>query len=380
MGLTVYTDEHQIFRESLRRFLEKEVVTYLDEWENQQFVPKEMWKKFGEHGFLCPWVDEKYGGAGVGFEYSVILIEEMAKIGFDMATSLHSDIVAPYIASNGTEKQKAEWLPKCVSGEMPLAIGMTEPNTGSDLANIQTTAKKSGNDYIINGQKVFITNGINCGMVIVACKTDTKADPPHKGISLIAVEEDTPGFIKAKKLEKLGRNTSEVAELFFEDCRVPAGNLIGEEGKGFQYMMEKLQQERLIQIIRSQTDAETMLDMTIDYCQTRTAFGKPISKFQHNKFKITEMATEIELGRTLLDQLLEGHINGIEDVKRVSMAKWWITEMANRVAYHCLQLHGGNGYMEEYPIARRYRNVRMDTLAAGTTEIMKVIIAKQMKL
>ncbi|QQK76435.1 acyl-CoA dehydrogenase family protein [Salicibibacter cibarius] len=380
MGLSVYTDEHQIFRESLRRFLEKEVVPNLEEWDKEKSVPKEMWKKFGEHGFLCPWVDEKYGGAGVGFEYSVISIEEMAKIGFDMATSLHSDIVAPYIASHGTEEQKEKWLPKCVSGELPLAIGMTEPNTGSDLASIQTTAKKSGNDYIINGQKVFITNGMNCGMVLVACKTDTKADPPHKGISLIAVEDGTPGFIKAKKLDKLGRNTSEVAELFFEDCRVPVGNLIGEEGKGFQYMMEKLQQERLIQIIRSQTDAETMLEMTIDYCQTRTAFGKPISKFQHNQFKITEMATEIELGRTLLDQLLEGHLKGEEDIKRVSMAKWWITEMANRVAYHCLQLHGGNGYMEEYSIARRYRNVRMDTIAAGTTEIMKLIIARQMKL
>lgn len=376
----IYTDEHHIFRKTFRRFLMEEIVPFINEWEEGALVPNEIWRKFGDYGFLCPWVDEKYGGLGVGFEYSVIMIEELGKAGVDIAVPLHSDVVSPYIAKYGCEEQKQKWLPKCVTGEVTLSIAMTEPNTGSDVAAITTVARKEGQDYIINGQKVYISNGINSKLTLLACKTLTNASPPHKGISLLLVEEGTRGFTKGKSMKKLGRKASEVCEYYFHDCRVPMTNLLGEENKGFTYLMSNLQQERLVQIIRSQAEAEEMLDMTLEYTKNRTAFGQSISKFQHNQFKMVEMATEIELGRVFVDEIVANHLKGNTDEKRVAMAKWWITEMANRVAYHCMQLHGGIGYMEEYPLARRFRNVRMDTIAAGTTEIMKVILSKKLGL
>ncbi|SDN31351.1 acyl-CoA dehydrogenase family protein [Bacillus sp. OK048] len=378
--MSIYTDEHYIFRKAFRRFLVKEIIPFIDEWEEGTLVPKEIWRKFGDCGFLCPWVEEKYGGLGAGFEYSIIMIEELGKAGVDIAVPLHSDVVAPYIEKYGSEEQKQKWLPKCVSGEVTLSIAMTEPNTGSDVAAITTVAKKEGQDYIINGQKVYISNGINSKLTILACKTRTDVFPPHKGISLILVEEGTKGFSKGKSMKKMGRKASEVCEYYFNDCRVPISNLLGEENKGFSYLMSNLQQERLVQIIRSQAEAEAVLDLTIEYTKNRTAFGQPISKFQHNQFKIVEMATEIEIGRVFVDEVAASHLKGTRDEKRVAMAKWWITEMANRVAYQCLQLHGGIGYMEEYPLARRFRNIRMDTIAAGTTEIMKVILSKKLGL
>lgn len=257
---------------------------------------------------------------------------------------------------------------------------MTEPGAGSDLTSIKTTAIKDGNYFILNGEKTFITNGINADLIVVVCKTDPKANPAHKGISLIVVESDTPGFSRGKKLDKIGMHSGGTSELIFEDVRVPDKNLLGEEGKGFYYLMNKLQQERLVVAIQCQTEAEVMLKITIDYVKNRKAFGQTISKFQNTQFKIAEMATEIELGRTFINRLIEKHMNDKDISTQVSMAKWWISEMAKRIASQCLQLHGGYGYMEEYEIARRYRDIPVASIYAGSTEIMKTIIAKKLEL
>jgi acyl-CoA dehydrogenase len=297
-----------------------------------------------------------------------------------LAAGLHSDVVTPYIYSFGNEEQKMKWLPGCASGDIVTAIAMTEPSTGSDLAAIRTTASRDGDEYVINGPKTFISNGIHCDLVIVAVKTNPKANPPFKGISLICVENGIPGFSKGRNLEKMGYHSQDTAELNFEDCRVPVSNLLGEEGKGFYYLMQKLQAERIFVSVVAQSMSEAMLDMTIKYCQERTIFGKPISSFQHNTFKMVEMATEITLGRTFLNSLIEDHSAGKDVVRKASMAKAWIPEMANRVAYSCVQLHGGYGYMEEYPICRFAKDVRVMPIFAGTTEVMKVIIGKMMGL
>jgi acyl-CoA dehydrogenase len=375
------TQEHHIFRESFRKFLGKEVLPYLEQWEHDGIVPKNIWRKMGEHGYLCPWLEEEYGGSNAGYEYSVIINEELFYVGATgLLAGLHSDIVVPYLHSFGNEEQKNRWLPGCASGNIITAIAMTEPGTGSDLAAIRATAVRDGNEYIINGQKTFISNGINCDLVIVAVKTDTKAEPPFKGISLICVEDGTPGFEKGRNLDKMGFHSQDTAELTFVDCRVPVTNLLGKEGQGFSFLMKKLQGERLIASVMAQSMAEAMLQMTIKYSRERMIFGKPISSFQHNTFKIVEMATEVELGRTFLDNLVCDHITGEDIVMKVSMAKAWIPEMANRVAYQCVQLHGGYGYMEEYPICRFARDVRVIPIFAGTTEVMKVIVGKMMGL
>lgn len=381
MAGELYSSEHEIFRSMFRRYLVKEVIPHLEEWEEAREVPKGAWLDMGENGYLCPWLEERYGGSEADFLYSVIITEEMSRgrcTGFSV--SLHSDIVVPYIHSYGTEAQKERWLPGCARGEIRTAIAMTEPSAGSDLQAIRASAVRDGDSYVLNGHKTFITNGYNCELAIVACKTDPRARPAHRGISLLAVEAGTPGFVKGRKLDKMGLHLSDTAELIFEECRVPRENLIGEEGKGFNYLMEKLQQERLIVAIRAQAAAEAMLDLTIAYCKEREAFGKAIGRFQHNTFKIVEMATEAELGRAFLNELLADHMAGKEIVRKVSMAKWWITEMANRVAYDCVQLHGGYGFMEEYAICKWYRDIRATTLYAGTTEIMKAVIGKMMGL
>lgn len=370
-----------MFRRSLRRFLEKEAVPFFDQWEKERLIPRSFWKKMGRQGYLCPDIDEKYGGSGVDWGFSVVINEELERVGSGLGgISLHNDIVVPYIFSYGTEEQKLRWLPGCASGEIITAIAITEPGAGSDLANIQTTAVRDGDHYVINGQKTFITNGIQSDLVLVACKTDPTAVPKHKGISLLMVERDSSGFSRGRKLDKIGLHSQDTAELIFEDCRVPAANLLGEEGKGFAYLMEKLQQERLVVAIAAQVAAEEMLKITIEYVKSREAFGQPISKFQNTQFKIVEMATEIEVSRAFLDKLIADHMAGRDIVTKVSMAKWWQTEMAKRVAAHCLQLHGGYGYMEEYPIARRYRDIPVAAIYAGTNEIMKTIIAKNMGL
>ena len=377
----LYTEDHRIFREALKKYLADNVTPYADEWEKEGIVPRKAWEDFGAQGFLCSWLPEEYGGSGVGFEYSVITLEEIARTkqsGF--AVGLHSDVVVPYLYSYGTEEQKKKWLPGTASGETITAVAMTEPNAGSDLASMRATAIKDGDEYVINGQKTFISNGILCDLCIVAAKTDPKADPPYSGISLLVVEDGTPGFIKGQKFDKIGMKSQDTAELFFDDCRVPAGNLLGEEGGGFKYLMEKLQQERLFASWGSQVLAEVALEETIAYCRSREAFGRPISRFQHNAFKLAEMATDIEIGRTFLEKLTLDHMEGKDVVKQVSMAKYWVCEMANRIVQQGLQLHGGYGYMEEYLIARLFRDVRIHTIYAGTTEVMKLIISRLMGL
>ena len=382
MHTSIFSDEHVMFRKSLRKMLEKEAYPFYDEWERAREIPRKFWLKLGENGFLCPWGDEEYGGLGLDFSYSMILIEEFERVGQGIGSgvSLHSEIVAPYIAALGTEQQKQKWLPGCISGEKITAIAMTEPGAGSDLAGIKTTARREGDYFILNGEKTFITNGGIADFAIVVCKTDPKAAPAHRGISLIVVENGTEGYKRGKKLEKIGMHSGNTSELIFEDAKVPVTHLLGEEGKGFYYLMDNLQQERLIVAIQCQVEAEEMLRLTMEYVKQRHAFGKPISKFQNTQFKIAEMATEIELGRTYINQITLRHVKGEKIVKEVSMAKWWISEMAKRVASECLQLHGGYGYMEEYEIARRYRDIPVASIYAGTTEVMKTIIAKQLDL
>lgn len=373
--------EHEIYREALRKFLDKNARPYIDEWEKNKEVPREFWKKMGAEGFLCPQVDEKYGGVNADFGFAVVTAEELDRVNVGLVgVSLHNDIVIPYIESYGTEEQKERWLPGAVSGDLISAVAMTEPNTGSDLANIQTTAVKDGDYYIVNGEKTFITNGHIADIYIVAVKTDPNAKPVHRGISLLVIEADTPGFTKGKKLKKVGQHASDTAELIFQDARVPKENLLGEEGKGFYYLMEKLQQERLMVTIQSLTSCEVMLEETIHYVKERKAFGQPISKFQNTQFKLAEMYTEVTIARTFVDDLIVKHMEGKDVVTQVSMAKWWVTDLAKKVATECMQLHGGYGYMEEYEIARRFRDVAVSSIYAGSNEIMKVIIAKNMGL
>ncbi len=376
-----FTDEHIMFRDSFRKFLEKEAVPFFEQWEEERLVPRTFWEKLGEHGFLCPWVDEKYGGMGADFGFATIFSEELLRIGAGLGgPGTHSNVIVPYIDTFGTEDQKQKYLPGCVSGKIITAIAMTEPGAGSDLAGIKTTAVKDGDSYIINGQKTFITNGIHSDLIIVACKTDPNATPAHRGISLILVERGTPGFSRGRKLNKVGMHAQDTAELIFEDVRVPVSNLLGEEGKGFYYLMQKLQQERLVCAVNTMAQAEEMLAETIEYVKQRSAFGKSISKFQNTQFEIAEMATQIKIGRTFLDDLIIKHMNGEDVVTEVSMAKWWVTDVAKQTATRCMQLHGGYGYMEEYDIARRYRDIPITSIFAGTNEIMKVIIAKNLGL
>ncbi|WP_047154157.1 acyl-CoA dehydrogenase family protein [Aneurinibacillus tyrosinisolvens] len=374
-------DEHKIFRDAFRKFLEKEAYPHYDAWEKDGIIPREFWTKMGENGFLCPWIDEKYGGLNADFVYEVIINEELERVGSSLiGLGLHNDIVVPYLDTYGTEEQKERWLPGCISGELITAIAMTEPGAGSDLAGIRTTAVRDGDHYILNGEKTFITNGIHADLVVVVCKTDPAAKPAYKGISLLVVERGTPGFSRGKKLDKVGLRSQDTAELIFDDARVPVQNLLGDEGNGFYYLMNKLQQERLIVAIAAQIAAEEMLKLTIEYVQNRKAFGQSIGSFQNTRFKIAEMATQIEIGRTFLDDLIVNHMEGKDVVTQVSMAKWWLTDMAKQVASECMQLHGGYGYMEEYEIARRYRDIPVAAIYAGTTEIMKTIIAKSLGL
>jgi acyl-CoA dehydrogenase len=383
MTVQFFREEHEIFRRSLKSFLEKEVKPHQDEWRKNRRVPREVWRKMGDQGFIGYWLDEKYGGVGADFVYSVVLTEELHRSGaWGLAAGMgvHNDIVMPDLDILGTEEQKARWLPKCCSGEAILALGMTEPGAGSDLQAIRTRAVRDGDEYVINGQKTFITNGYYCDLIVLAVKTDPQARPPYKGVSLILVENGTPGFIKSRKLEKMGLHSSDTAELFFEDCRVPAANLLGGEGDGFVPMMRNLQQERLVSCLGAILSAERMLEITVEYCKVRNVFGKPISRHQHNAFKIVEMATEIEMARDFTYHLVQDHMEKKDITKKVSMAKWYNAELANRVAYHCVQLHGGYGYMEEYEICRDALDVRMGSIAAGTTEVMKTILARVLGL
>ena len=375
------TDEHVMFRDSVRKFIEKEIEPNYEQWEKDRIIPRELWTKLGEQGFLCPSVDEKYGGMGVDFIFDVVISEEFARVGAGLSgIGLHSNVVTPYITSFGTEQQKLKYLPKFASGEWISAIAMTEPGAGSDLQKIETTAIKDGSDYIVNGQKTFITNGILSDVVIVACKTDPKAVPAHNGVSLLIIERGMEGFTRGRKLDKVGMHSQDTAELIFENVRVPAENLLGEEGKGFLYLMNKLQQERLLTAVGAIVAATDMLELTLQYVKEREAFGRPIGKFQNTQFTLAEIATQVKIGQTFVDDLIIRHMEGQNIVTEVSMAKWWITDMARKISADCMQLHGGYGYMEEYKIARRYRDIAVTPIFAGSNEIMKVIIAKNLGL
>jgi acyl-CoA dehydrogenase len=380
MDRTIFKEEHVIFRAAYRKFLETEVLPYHEEWDREGVFPKEIWLKAGANGFLCPWLPEQYGGTAADFLYSVIMIEETGKAQVSgWGIGLHNDIVAPYIATFGTDEQKARWLPKCATGEIVTAVAMTEPDCGSDLQAIRTTAGRDGDSYVINGQKTFITNGLSSDLVIVAAMTDPKAKPRHKGMSLIVVEAGTPGFSR-RKLDKLGLKGQDTAELAFEDCRVPVTNLLGREGDGFKMLMDKLQPERLVVAVRCQAWARAALERTIKYCQERQAFGQPLSRFQNTRFKLVEMATALEVSQAFVDRLIAEHMAGKDVVTETCMAKYWTSEMLKQTVDQCLQFHGGYGYMMEYPIAKDYIDARCQTIVAGTTEVMKEVIGKRMNL
>ncbi|RMD84962.1 MAG: acyl-CoA dehydrogenase [Candidatus Dadabacteria bacterium] len=381
MERKIFSPEHEQFREAFAKFCKTEIVPYHEQWEKEGIVPRSLWRKAGEAGFLCPFLPEELGGSGADFLYSAVMIEELARCrASGPAFPLHNDICAPYIYSYGTPEQHRRWLPACARGEKILAIAMTEPGAGSDLARIRTTARREGDHYVINGQKTFISNGQLCDLVIVCARTDPDADPPYKGISLIVVEDGTPGFEKGRRLEKMGLKAQDTSELSFTDCVVPRDNLLGEEGMGFYYLMEKLQQERLVVAVSCAAAAEMVLEEGVRYCRERIAFGRPISKFQHIQFRLAELATEIQIGRVFVDRLLEEHVAGRELVSEVSMAKWWLSELLKKTCDEVLQFHGGYGYMMEYPIAKDYLDARIQTIFAGTTEIMKLIIARRMGL
>jgi len=380
MEILQYTEEHRIFRDSLKRFLAKEIVPHIEEWEEAGIVPREAWKKMGDQGFLAMNVPEEYGGLGADFLYSVIVTEELTRTNHSgLAAPLHTDIIVPYIVAFASEEQKHKYLHGCISGDIITAIAMTEPNAGSDLAGMKTTAVEQGDEIVINGQKTFISNGINCDLLVLAARNPGEENP-HAAVDLYLVEAVTPGFEKGKQIKKIGWHSQDTAELYFTDCRIPKANRLGDKGTGFLKLMMKLQQERLVCAIGAVAAAEFMLEITIKYCKERTAFGRPLTKFQNTQFEIVEMATETRLGRTFVDKLIADHMEGKNIVVDVSMAKYWTTEMASRVADRCMQLFGGYGYCEEYPIARAWRDIRVTRIFAGTNEIMKTIAARFMGL
>jgi alkylation response protein AidB-like acyl-CoA dehydrogenase len=374
----IFEDEHNMFRDAFRRFVEKEIVPHHEQWEKDGIVPREIWLKGGENGFLGMNIPEEYGGGGVNdFRYHAIVTEELVRAhatgpGF----SLHNDICIPYILHYGTEEQKQRLLPKMATGEYVTAIAMTEPNTGSDLAGVQTTAIRQNGEYIVNGQKTFITNGILSDVVITVVKTDP--EERHGGISLLLLERGMEGFERGRNLDKIGLKAQDTAEMYFSNVRVPVENLLGEEGQGFYHLMMELPQERLSIAIGAMAACEIVLDLTIEYCQERTAFGRPIGKFQNSRFKLAEMQTETHIGRIFVDRCIMELNEGNLSTDVASMAKWWCTELQKRVVDDCLQLHGGYGYMMEYPVAKAYLDSRVQTIYGGTTEIMKEIIGRSM--
>ncbi len=381
MQRDIFSDEHHMLREQFKRFIQAEVEPKIESWNRNGISDRESWKRFGEEGYLGASAPEQYGGAGGDFLYDAVLMEELAYArAHGLMMSLHSDICMPYITTWGNDEQRQKYLPGAISGETILALAMTEPGTGSDLANVQTRAIRDGDDYVVNGAKTFLSNGQLADLVIVVVKTDPDADPPHKGISLLFVEAGTPGFERGRNLTKLGLKGQDTSELFFNDCRVPALNLLGKEGQGFKMLMEKLQQERLTIAVSSLASCRRSFDDTLAYVKERHAFGQPIGTFQNTQFKMAELATQIELGQALVDKLLVAHVRGDDIVSEVSMAKYWITDLQKEMAAECLQLFGGYGFMEEYPLAGDYRDAAVQSIYAGTNEIMKVIIARRLGL
>ena len=380
MELLHYTEEHKQFRKRLRKFCQSEIIPNVPKWENDGIVPKAVWKKMGQAGFLCTAISPDYGGRGGDFLYSVIVLEEMTRTNhYGLDAFLHSDIVVPYIDSFGSEEQKKKYLPGCVSGDIITAVAMTEPDVGSDLSSMTTSAVEEGDEVILNGIKTFISNGFNCDLTVVAA-IDPGLENPHQAISLYLVEAGTPGFKKGEPLHKLGVRSQDTTELFYTNCRIPAKNRLGNKVSGFPYLMEKLQQERLLVAILAKTMAEFILEWTLEYLQTKHSANGAKSLPQAIQFALVEMDTEVKLGKTFLELLIVDHMQGKQIVAQTSMAKYWSTEMANRIADRCLNLCGEFAMMESCPIARTFRDVRVTTIFAGTNEIMKGIVAKSLGL
>ena len=373
------TEDLVLLEEQARRFIAAEFVPHIDRWHAQGGYEREVWTKAGAAGLLCASMPEQYGGAGGSFAHEAVINRELSLAGFDsFGAPLHSGIVAPYILHYGTEEQKQHWLPRLATGELVGAIAMTEPGTGSDLQGVRTSAKKSGNGYVLNGTKTFITNGQHANLVIVVAKTDPKAGA--KGVSLLAVETDeAPGFRRGRKLKKLGLDSADTSELFFDDIKLPAGNLLGpEEGQGFYQLMQELPQERLIVAVHAVAMMERALALTIDYVKQRKAFGKTIIEFQNTQFELAECKTDATIAKVFLDHCIERHVAGKLDTVTASMAKYRLTETQGQLIDRCLQLFGGYGYMDEYPISRMYRDARVLRIYAGTNEIMKLLIARSL--
>lgn len=377
MGLQrqIFSEDHEIFRRTVRKFLEDEMAPHHEKWENQGYVDREAWTRAGELGFLCMSMPEEFGGSDADRLYSAILMEETQRLNLTgLGFGLHNEIVAPYINRYGSEEQKRKYLPKMASGEMVGAIAMSEPGTGSDLQGIKTTALKDGNEIVVNGQKTFITNGWNADVVIVVAKTDPEKGA--KGTSLVMVERGDAGFEKGRRLKKLGMKAQDTSELFFDNVRIPADRVLGEEGKGFVYLMQELAWERIQVAISAAAAMEAAVEMTVEYCKERKAFGQPLLEFQNTRFKLAEMKTIAQVARTFVDECLSKVLVNELDAETASMAKLWTSDMQNKVIDECLQLHGGYGYMWEYPITRMYADARVQRIYAGTNEIMKEIIAR----
>jgi long-chain-acyl-CoA dehydrogenase len=373
------TEDLVLLEEQARRFMQTEFVPHLDQWHDDHMYPREVWTKAGQAGLLCPSMPEEYGGAGGSFAHDAIINREYSLAGFDtFGAPLHSGIVAPYILHYGTDEQKKRWLPKLATGELIGAIAMSEPGTGSDLQGVRTTAVKKGNRYVLNGSKTFITNGQHANLIVVVAKTDPKERA--KGISLMVVEtDDAQGFRRGRKLKKLGMDSADTSELFFEDVSLATENLLGtEEGQGFAQLMQELPQERLIVALHAVAMMERALALTIDYVKQRQAFGKAIIEFQNTQFELAECKTETTVAKVFIDHCIERHVAGQLDTVTASMAKAWATDLLGKTVDRCLQLFGGYGYMDEYPISRLYRDARVMRIYAGTNEIMNLMIARSL--
>jgi alkylation response protein AidB-like acyl-CoA dehydrogenase len=381
MRRSLYEAEHEDFRAMVRGWAEKTVVPFHDRWEKAGIVPRDVWLSGGAQGLLGMDVEEEFGGGGVrDFRYNAVLDEEMTRIGASgVGFGLHNDVVGPYLRDLATGEQKKRWLPGFTSGELITAIAMTEPGAGSDLQGIQTTARKDGDGWVLSGSKTFITNGINADLVIVVAKTDPEA-PGSKGISLLVVERDMPGFSRGRNLDKVGLKAQDTAELFFDQVRVPAENLLGAENRGFYHLMENLPQERLSIAVGAVAAAETVLAHTREYVTGRKAFGRPVASFQNTRFVLAELHTETTIARTFVDECVRQLNSGELTAVDASMAKYWTTELQNKVADRCLQLHGGYGYMDEYPVSKAWRDARVQSIYGGTNEIMKEIIGRSLGL
>jgi alkylation response protein AidB-like acyl-CoA dehydrogenase len=378
MKRTIFDSDHDMFRAAVRRFVEKEIAPHHETWEHEGVVPRELWRKAGEMGFLCMDIPEAYGGGGAeDYRYNAIFVEEIAYTGATgPGFSVHNDIVAQYILHHGSEAQKRRWLPRMASGEWITAVAMTEPGTGSDLAGVRTAAIRQGDHYLLNGQKTFVTNGILSDLVVVVTRTDP--NERHKGISLLLAERGMEGFERGRNLEKIGLKAQDTAELYFNDVRVPVENRLGGEGEGFYILMQELPQERMAIAVAAVAASRAALDLTVRYAQERKAFGRPIGKFQNSRFLLAEMKTEITIAQVFVDRCIMELNAGTLTAAQAAMAKWWTTELQTKIMDRCLQLHGGYGYMLEYPIAKFYLDARVQTIYGGTTEIMKELIGRDM--